>query len=297
MTPSTVKNLQTIRDFIRFTTTSLYRSKATFMHGYDNPEDEATFLVMKCLSLPLEDQERFIDCRVTEEEKEILSRAIDERCNELIPTAYITKEWWLTGHPFYVDDRVLIPRSYIAELLEEELSPWIADPENVFSVLDLCTGSGCLAIIAAETFPNATVDAADISIDALDVARINIADYNLDEVVSPIRTDVFSNLQGKKYDLIISNPPYVTSQAMQALPGEYCHEPALALAAGDDGMDIVKKIISQAKSHLNDGGLLVVEIGNGKDAFEALYPEIPVMWLTTSGGDDQVFLVKKEDLP
>jgi len=267
------------------------------MHGYDNPEDEATFLVLKCLSLPLEDQERFIDCRVTEEEKENLATAIDERCNQLIPTAYITKEWWLTGHPFYVDDRVLIPRSYIAELLEEELSPWITDPENVTSVLDLCTGSGCLAIIAAETFPNAAVDAADISTDALDVAGINIADYNLDEVVTPIKTDVFSNLQGKKYDLIISNPPYVTSQAMEALPGEYCHEPALALEAGEDGMDIVKKIISQAKSHLNDGGLLVVEIGNGKEAFEALYPEIPVMWLTTSGGDDQVFLVKKEDLP
>lgn len=297
MTISTVKNLETIRDFIRFTTTSLYRSDATFMHGYDNPEDEATFLVLKCLSLPLEDQERFIDCRVTEEEKENLATAIDERCNQLIPTAYITKEWWLTGHPFYVDDRVLIPRSYIAELLEEELSPWITDPENVTSVLDLCTGSGCLAIIAAETFPNAAVDAADISTDALDVAGINIADYNLDEVVTPIKTDVFSNLQGKKYDLIISNPPYVTSQAMEALPGEYCHEPALALEAGEDGMDIVKKIISQAKSHLNDGGLLVVEIGNGKEAFEALYPEIPVMWLTTSGGDDQVFLVKKEDLP
>lgn len=297
MTTSTVKNLETIRDFIRFTTTSLYRSEATFMHGYDNPEDEATFLVMKCLSLPLEDQERFIDCRVTEEEKKSLSKAIDERCHQLIPTAYITKEWWLTGYPFYVDDRVLIPRSYIAELLEEELSPWVADPENVSSVLDLCTGSGCLAVIAAETFPNATVDAADISTDALDVARINIADYNLEEVITPIQTDVFSNLQGKQYDLIISNPPYVTHEAMEALPGEYCHEPALALEAGEDGMDIVKKIISQAKRHLNDGGLLVVEIGNGKDAFEAIYPDMPVMWLSTSGGDDQVFLVKKEDLP
>lgn len=161
----------------------------------------------------------------------------------------------------------------------------------------MCTGSGCLAVIAAETFPNATVDAADISTDALDVARINIADYNLEEVITPIQTDVFSNLQGKQYDLIISNPPYVTHEAMEALPGEYCHEPALALEAGEDGMDIVKKIISQAKRHLNDGGLLVVEIGNGKDAFEAIYPDMPVMWLSTSGGDDQVFLVKKEDLP
>lgn len=297
MDTSTVKNLETIRDFIRFTTTSLYRSKATFMHGYDNPEDEATFLIMKCLSLPLEDQERFMDCRVTEEEKESLAKAIDERCNQLIPTAYIAKEWWLTGYPFYVDNRVLIPRSYIAELLEDELSPWVTDPEGLTSVLDLCTGSGCLAIIAAETFPNATVDAADISTDALEVAKINISDYNLDGVVNPIQTDVFSNLQGKTYDLIISNPPYVTKQAMDALPDEYCHEPALALEAGEDGMDVVKKIISQAKAHLNDGGSLIVEIGNGKEAFESLYPDMPVMWLSTSGGDDQVFLVKKEDLP
>ncbi len=289
--------LRTIRDFIRYGVTRLYNSKATFMHGYDNPVDEASFLVLRLLEIPLEVEEKFLDCALTEDERVRVLNAINRRCDDLVPTAYLTHEWWLTGHVFYVDDRVLIPRSYIAELLEEDLAPWVEDPDSVSSVLDMCTGSACLAILASATFPWATVDCADISPEALEVARRNISDYGLEDIVTPYESDLFSALDGKTYDVIISNPPYVTQEAMDALPQEYRHEPSLALAAGDDGMDVVRRLMAQAKEHLNDGGIMIVEIGDGREAFEAIYPDMPVMWLTTSGGDDQVFLVHKEDLP
>jgi len=193
------------------------------------------------------------------------------------------------GHsPSTWTTRVLIPRSYLAELLEEGLAPWVQDPEAVGSVLDLCTGSGCLAILAAMQFPNASVDGADISTDALEVAKINVADYGMDDTIELVQSDVFSNLEGRTYDVILSNPPYVTTESMENLPGEYRHEPSLALAAGDDGMDVIRRIMRDAKAHLNDGGILVVELGDGREYFEAAFPDIPVTWLSTSGGDDQV---------
>ncbi len=289
--------LRTVRDFIRYALTRLSESGISYGHGFDNPCDEAGFIVLRLLSIPLDYEEKFLDAALTLNEREKILSAISDRCDRLVPTAYITKEWWLTGHPFYVDERVLIPRSYIAELLEEKLSPWIDSPEDIRSVLDLCTGSACLAILASETFPNALVDAADISADALEVADINIDDYQLGGIVSPIQSDLFDNLEGRKYDLIISNPPYVTREAMDELPEEYRHEPALALEAGDDGMDVIRRIIAQAKDHLTENGILVVELGDGKEAFVAIWPDLPVTWLSTSGGDDQVFMIHRKDLP
>jgi ribosomal protein L3 glutamine methyltransferase len=297
MNTQDTKGLKTVRDFIRYALTSLEKSDATFMHGYDNPEEEASYLVLRSLKIALESEAKFLDCRLTKAERELLTKNISRRCDDLEPTAYITQEWWLTGFPFYVDDRVLIPRSYLAELLEEGLAPWVQDPEAVGSVLDLCTGSGCLAILAAMQFPNASVDGADISADALEVAKINVADYGMEDTIELVQSDVFSNLEGRTYDVILSNPPYVTTESMENLPGEYRHEPSLALAAGDDGMDVIRRIMRDARAHLNDGGILVVELGDGREYFEAAFPDIPVTWLSTSGGDDQVFMIDKESLP
>ena len=289
--------LRTIRDFVRYAATQLSKANISYAHGYDNPYDEAGFLVLRSLGIELEYENKFLDAALTQDERQFILNQISRRCDELVPTAYLTKEWWLTGHRFFVDDRVLIPRSFIAELIEEKFQPWVKNPEEITSVLDMCTGSGCLAILSSECFPNAEVDAVDISEGALEVAEKNIADYGLEGIVRPIQSDLFTNLVGKKYDVIITNPPYVTTEAMEHLPGEYRHEPELDLVAGEDGMDLIKTILEQAKEHLNDGGLMFVELGDGKEAFENRWPELNVVWLPTSGGDDQVFMIRKENLP
>ena len=221
---------------------------------------------------------------------------IDRRVHDKTPTAYLLKEAWLTGHRFYIDERALIPRSYIAELLEEDLAPWIDDPYEVESVLDLCTGSGCLAILAQGTFPNARVTGSDISADALEVAKINRRDYGLEDDLELVQGDLFASLEGRRFELIITNPPYVTTASMARLPAEYRHEPALALGAGDDGMDVVRRILREAKDHLTENGMIIVEVGDGLEAVEAMYPGLPLTWLTVSGGDDQVFMARAEDL-
>ncbi|MBX9847872.1 MAG: 50S ribosomal protein L3 N(5)-glutamine methyltransferase, partial [Rhodocyclaceae bacterium] len=190
----------------------------------------------------------------------------------------------------------IVPRSYFAELLENGFSPWIDDPDAVTDALDLCTGSGCLAIVMAHTFPNAQVDAVDISTDALAVAQRNVADYGLDEVVIPTHSDLFAALGGKQYDLIISNPPYVTTESMDNLPAEYRHEPALALAAGADGLDIVRRILAEAKAHLKPGGVLAIEVGHNRDLVEAAFPELDAVWLDAEGGDEKIFLLTREQL-
>ncbi|WP_290448924.1 50S ribosomal protein L3 N(5)-glutamine methyltransferase [uncultured Parasutterella sp.] len=290
-------SLTTIRDFIRYASTRLFESEATFSHGYDDPFQEASFLVLRSLHIPLEYEQKFLDASLTSNEREMLLNNISRRCDDLEPTAYIVHEWWLVGYRFYVDERVLIPRSFIAEMIEDRFEGIVEDPLNVKHVLDLCTGSGCLAIMLADLFPNAEVDAADISPDALEVAQINIEEYGLENRVFPMQSDVFSGLQGTKYDLIISNPPYVTQSAMESLPAEYCHEPALALEAGEDGMGVIQKIMDQAKEHLCDNGVLIVELGDNSDFFKARFPDLPVQWIKTSGGDEQVFLIKKEQVP
>ncbi|HEX8013428.1 MAG TPA: 50S ribosomal protein L3 N(5)-glutamine methyltransferase, partial [Casimicrobiaceae bacterium] len=237
-----------------------------------------------------------LDARLTHAEREQLLEIVSRRVNERIPAAYLTREAWLGEHRFYVDERVLIPRSYIAELLRDGLSAWIPDPAKIQTALDLCTGSGCLAILLAHCFPNADVDAADISSDALAVALRNVADHGLQGRVNLIRSDLLSNLTEKRYDLIVSNPPYVTSMAMEELPPEYRHEPSAALGGGDDGLDAVRTILAGAAEFLTPDGLLLVEVGQNRAATEAAFPRLPFTWLATDSSEDAVFLLRRDEL-
>jgi ribosomal protein L3 glutamine methyltransferase len=258
--------------------------------------DEAVFLVLRSLHLPLDRLDVVLDARLAPDEIDLLLQRIAARVERRIPAAYLLREAWLQGYRFYVDERTIIPRSFIGELLHDRLAPWVPDPESVADVLDLCTGSGCLAVLAAGAFPHAAIDAADVSPDALEVARRNVADHGLSDRVRLIESDLFAALGERLYDLILCNPPYVTDAAMAALPAEYRHEPALALAAGADGMNAIGRLLREARSHLKDTGLLVVEVGGGRATVEEQFGDLPLTWLTTSAGDDMVFLVKQEDL-
>lgn len=289
-------NLKTIRDIYRWAITEMETAEISFGHGCNDSFEESSFLICRALKLPFEHFDEFLDAALTHNELLRLVNLIDRRVHEKTPSAYLLKEAWLTNHQFYIDERALIPRSYIAELLEEDLAPWIEDPYEVGSVLDLCTGSGCLAILAQGTFPNAAVTGSDISADALEVAKINRRDYGMEETLELVQGDLFSALEGRSFDIILSNPPYVTTASMEALPTEYRHEPSLALAAGADGMDVVRRMLPEAAKHLNDGGFLIVEVGDGLEAVEALFPGLELTWLSVSGGDDQVFMVTKEAL-
>ncbi len=289
-------HLISIRDFLRFAVTRFNRSGLVYGHGCTNAQDEAAYLILSALHLPHDSLDPFLDAKLLPEERKLLLNLIERRIQERIPVAYLTHEAWLKDFRFYVDERVIIPRSFIAELVLEQLYPWIDDPEDVHRALDLCTGSGCLAILMAHAFPNAMIDAADISEDALDVARRNVADYRLDERVKPVHSDLFGSLSNETYDLIISNPPYVNSASMATLPEEYLHEPRLALASGGDGLDATRRILQGSAARLDPGGLLVVEIGHNRDVLEEAYPEIEFVWLDTAGGPDHVFLLKREQL-
>jgi len=289
--------LLTIRDFLRYAVSRFNAAQLFFGHGSDNAWDEAVYLILHSLNLPLDRLEPFLDARLLPDERLRLSQVIERRASERIPAAYITQEAWLGPHRFHVDERVIVPRSFIAELLDEQLTPWIDDPERIESAIDLCTGSGCLAILTALNFPNASVDAIDLSEDALAVARRNIADYQLEGRVRPLHSDLFNALTGRRYDLIISNPPYVDAASMAVLPEEYRKEPEMALAGGKDGLDLVRIMLRKAKRHLNPGGLLIVEIGHNRAVLEAAYPQIPFTWLETAAGDEYVFLLHADDLP
>ena len=289
--------LHTLRDFLRLAVSRFNAAGLFFGHGSDNAWDEAVYLCLHTLHLPLDRLEPFLDARLLDDEKYKLLKILQRRVDERLPAAYLTGEAWLAGHRFAVDERVIVPRSFIAELLDEQLAPWIDDPHAVGAVLDLCTGSGCLAILAALAFPAAHVDAADISPDALAVARRNVADYGLADRIEPLRSDAFAALAGRRYDLILSNPPYVDAPSVAALPPEYRHEPAIALGSGEDGLDFPRVLLARARRHLNPGGLLVVEIGHNRDALEAAYPDLPFTWLDTRAGDQYVFLLRQEELP
>jgi ribosomal protein L3 glutamine methyltransferase len=290
-------NLRTIRDALRFAVTTFNETGLYFGHGQVDAYDEAAFLVLRALSLPLERMEVFLDAFLTMGEINSLLQLIDRRVRSRLPAAYLLNESWLQGYRFYVDTRCIIPRSFIAELLKDELQPWVEDPLTVRHVLDLCTGSGCLAIMAANVFPEAEVDAIDVSLDALAVATRNVDDYELRSRVRLLSSNLFEAIKGRRYDLILSNPPYVTESAMDKLPPEYRHEPRVALAGGNDGMDLVRSIIGAARAHLEPGGLLIVEVGDGRAAVERSFPDLPLTWLTTSAGDGMVFLARQEDLP
>jgi len=291
------RELRTLRDLMRFAVSRFNEAGVFFGHGTDNAWDEAAYLLLHCLHLPLDRLEPFLDARLTRSERARCLQLITRRIGERLPAAYLTNEAWLGEYRFYVDPRVIVPRSFIGELLRERLTPWIAEPDEITSVLDLCTGSACLAIIAAHVFPAARIDAVDVSADALAVARRNVADHALDERVQLIESDLFAGLRGRRYDLIVSNPPYVDAATMATLPAEYRCEPELALASGDDGLDLTRAILARARQHLAPHGLLVVEIGHNRDTLEAAFPKLPFTWLETSAGDHYVFLLQREELP
>jgi ribosomal protein L3 glutamine methyltransferase len=289
--------LFTVRDYLRYAVSRFTAAQLFFGHGSDNAWDEAVYLTLHTLNLPLDRLEPFLDARLLPHERELLLDIYTRRCQDRLPAAYLTNEAWLGEHRFYVDDRVIVPRSFIAELLDEQLTPWIDDPWAIESALDLCTGSGCLAILTALAFPNAEVAAVDLSDDALAVAERNVADYHLSERVELIQSDAFAKLAGRKFDLIISNPPYVNAKSVAALPPEYLHEPELALGSGEDGLDFTRIILREAKKHLTENGILIVEIGHNRDDLEAAYPTLPFTWLDTAAGDEFVFLLHATDLP
>ena len=287
--------LQTVRDLIRYGVSRFNQTKLSFGHGSDNAWDEAVYLVLNALHLPPDQLEPFMDARVLPEERQRALAYIDARCDRRVPAPYLTHEAWLQGYAFYVDERVIVPRSPIAELLMTQLSPWILDPYEVTGILDLCTGSGCLAIIAAHQFPDAFVDATDISAQALEVALRNVTEHGLTDRLNLHQGNLYDPLPVlARYDLIICNPPYVNSQSMLKLPAEYQHEPTLALAGGTDGMDLVRTILEQAPAHLNDQGILLLEIGHERAYFEAAFPELEPIWLDTAQASDQILLLNRE---
>ena len=299
--------LHTIRDWLRYTVSQFEANNIFFGHGTDNSYDEAVWLIMSALHLPHDTLNNFLDARITETERKHLAHLIEQRTTKRVPTAYLLREAWLRGFKFYVDERVIVPRSFIAELLdfneegEHGLQPWIEHPELINSAADICTGSGCLGILLANAFPDATIDVVDISPDAIAVANINIANYDLQSRVSAIQSDMFTALQDKKngcktYDLIISNPPYVDAPSMAKLPTEYRNEPQLALGSGTAGLDHTHTILREAAKHLNDDGILVVEIGHNREVLLDAYPDLPFTWLQVESGNQFVFLLTKEQL-
>jgi ribosomal protein L3 glutamine methyltransferase len=281
---------KTVRGWLRFAVTRFNEAGLSFGHGTTNARDEAAYLILHTLKLPLDRLDPFLDKTLSAEEIEAVSRMLRRRVEQRVPAAYLTNEAWLGDFRFYVDERVIVPRSYIAELLRDELSPWVKDPESAGAALDLCTGSGCLAILLAQTFPNARVDATELSPDALEVASRNVLDYGLEKRIRLVRGDLFAGLTGP-YQLIVSNPPYVNADSMAALPPEYRAEPQMALAGGQDGLDIVRRILSGAGAALDRDGLLVVEIGHNRKTLERAFPRLSFTWLETSGGDGFVFLL------
>ena len=293
----TSNSFSTLRDLLRYAVTRFNGAGLAFGHGSANAFDEAAYLVLHTLGLPLDKLDPFLDARLMPDEIDKVMQVIERRARDREPAAYITNEAWLGNYRFYVDARAIVPRSFLAELIPEYFSPWIMDPDGVARVLDLCTGSGCLPVMLADVFPNARIDAVDISPEALEVARRNVADYGLQDRIRLVESDLYASLpQDGPYDLIVSNPPYVNSASMERLPQEYRHEPRIALAGGDDGMDLVRRIVAGAGERLTDNGLLVVEIGHERDHAEAAFPEQELTWLTTSAGDDMVFLLTAEQL-
>jgi ribosomal protein L3 glutamine methyltransferase len=292
-----ITELSSIRDWLRYTVSRFESSEIFFGHGTTNAYDEAIWLIFGCLNLPHDTIENFLDAHLTKKEKKNLSFLIEKRINDKIPTAYLLNEAWLRGYKFYVDERVIVPRSLIAESLSENLYPWINAPEKIYNALDLCTGSGCLGIMMAHSFRNAIIDLVDLSEKALQVAKININHYGLNDKIKLIQSDLFEALENKKYDLIISNPPYVNQASVDNFPMEFLKEPSIALGSGKDGLDHTIRIIREAKRYLNENGILIIEIGHNKDVLLKKFPKLQFQWLDVSLGNDFVFMVEKSHLP
>ncbi|MEN9750123.1 MAG: 50S ribosomal protein L3 N(5)-glutamine methyltransferase [Candidatus Methylopumilus sp.] len=292
-----LNELSSIRDWLRYAVSQFEDSDVFFGHGTSNAYDEAVWLIFGFLHLPHDTIENFLDAHLTSKEKKDLSFLIEKRINDKIPTAYLLNEAWLRDYKFYVDERVIVPRSLIAESLSENLYPWIDDPEKIYSALDLCTGSGCLGIMMAHSFQNAMIDLVDLSEKALQVAEINVNHYGLHDRIELIQSDLFNGLEGKKYDLIISNPPYVNQTSVDSFPMEFLKEPSMALGSGEDGLDHTIRIIHEAKQYLNDDGMLIVEIGHNKEILLKKFPKLQFQWLDVSLGNDFVFMLEKSQLP
>ena len=287
--------LKTILDWLRWGMSRFNEAKLCFGQGYVDAWDEAIALLRFALHIDADITPELLAARLTEAERKTVHALFKKRIETRIPVAYLTNHAVFAGLDFYVDERVLIPRSPIAELIETQFEPWVEAPA-VTHILDLCTGSACIAIACAHYFPDAKVDAVDISKDALEVAKINVEKQHVTDRVQLIQSDLFENLPEQKYDIIVSNPPYVSATDMQQISEEFKHEPSLGLAAGDDGLELVKRILVDAKRFLSEKGILVVEVGNSRDVLEALCPELPFVWLEFSRGGEGVFLLTHEDL-
>ncbi|MCA1377727.1 MULTISPECIES: 50S ribosomal protein L3 N(5)-glutamine methyltransferase [unclassified Bradyrhizobium] len=294
--------LLTLLDFVRYAVSRFIEAKLAFAHGTTDPVAEAAFLVCEALHLNPDQFEIFANARVTAAEGKTLLDLIHRRVTTRKPAAYLVNKIYMRGLPFYVDERVIVPRSFIGELLESHFGAdgaagsLIDDPTAVERVLDLCTGSGCLAILAAHHFPNATIDAVDISKGALEVAARNVGEYGLEDRISLYRGDLFAPLGGNRYDLIITNPPYVDAEGMAALPPECRAEPKLAFDGGADGLDVVRRILRDAPDHLTADGGLICEIGRGRELVDEAFPELPLLWLDTEDSEGEVFWIAAADL-
>ncbi len=291
------QELATIGDWWRFAVSSLARVDAQYGQGTTDAGQDAVFLILGAMDLPLDSFEQMRDFSLTGFERKHVFNALRKRVVDRLPAAYVLGFVEQMGLRFEVDERVLIPRSFIGELLEDDLEDWVPDADAVSAVLDLCTGSGCLAILAAHAFPTAHITATDISPDALDVARKNVEAHRMSEDITVVQGDLFAAVKNQKFDLILSNPPYVTASSMAALPDEFRHEPTLALAAGVDGNDVLRRMLVEAKSQLNPGGLLIVDMGHNRDLVEDAFPTLPFTWLASAASEAGVFLLRAEDLP
>lgn len=287
--------LKTIRDLMRWGASCFNQAGLSFGHGTDNVFDEALVLVSHALHLPLQFPEHYLAAHVTAEERDAAMALIQQRIETRKPAAYLTHEAWFAGLPFYVDERVLVPRSPLAERIEHGFEPWLQS-DAIERVLDLCTGSGCIAIACAAHFENAHVDAVDICDDALAIARRNVARHDLQDWVQVIKSDLFGAVEMRRYQMIISNPPYVSSEEMQQLPDEYHHEPEIGLVAGKEGLDVVIRILGQAASHLEADGILVVEVGNSRELLCECFPDVPFLWLEFERGGHGVFLLDAQQV-
>ncbi|HLR82698.1 MAG TPA: 50S ribosomal protein L3 N(5)-glutamine methyltransferase [Paenalcaligenes sp.] len=290
------REFTTLRDILRWAVSYFNAHDISFGQGTDNAWDEAVYLGLSALKLPIDLLEPFMDARLSDSERVHLCNLIEQRVSTRLPAAYLTGEAWLQGFKFQINQDCIIPRSPMAELIVQQLDPWIEDPHASLAILDMCTGSGCLAILAALHFSQAQVDAVDISEKALEIANLNVRSYGLQERLQLFKSDLFAQLPAKTYDLILCNPPYVNSDSMNNLPAEFRHEPALALAGGEDGMDAVRDILQAAPRFLNPGGVLILEIGHEYNHFVQAFPKLQPMWLSTAQADHQILLLYKEQL-
>ena len=289
--------LVTVRDTLRYAVSRFNAAGLSYGHGTQDAFDEAAYLILHTLHLPLDRLDPFLDARLTATEMDAVLDIVERRVQLRVPAPYLTGEAWLNGYRFRVDERVIVPRSLLAAMIKDGLAPWIENPTAIWRVLDLCTGSGCLAIIAAEAFPNANVDAIDVSPQALEVAALNVKDYGMESRVRLIASDLAAKVAHERYDVIVTNPPYVNSKSISALPQEFLREPALALNGGPDGMAVVRRILAQAREILAEHGVLVMEIGHEREHFEAAFPDLTPTWLETGEAEGAVLLVHREDLP